>query len=114
MSLIFITLILIIFYTIIFGSIYRIETIRDNYIEEIKDTQEEYVILPKLPLSQYLKSATPKEELWFQRFKKFYNIKNKKTVLIFVSYDEWKLYKDIDVDALMDKYIDTQDVVIDK
>jgi len=112
--LIFITLILIIFYTIIFGSIYRIETIRDNYIEEIKDTQEEYVILPKLPLSQYLKSATPKEELWFQRFKKFYNIKNKKTVLIFVSYDEWKLYKDIDVDALMDKYIDTQDVVIDK
>lgn len=86
--LIFITILLMMFYLIIYGYIFKIETIRNKYIEENK-LNEKVLYLPNLPFTQYMHGANPVNEEFEKRFKLFYNIGSNKE-LVFMDYGEWK------------------------
>ena len=89
---IFITICLIfsIFYLLIFGYIFKIESIRNDEIK--KHSEDSELVLPKIPHSRYLWLAEPKKSSFEFKFKLFYNI-NKDAKIIFVSYKDFKNQK---------------------
>ncbi len=83
-----VTVILIIFYMFIYGYVFKIETIRNKYIEENK-LNEKVLYLPNLPFIKYMQCPNPVNETFEKRFKLFYNIESD-TKLVFMEYGEWK------------------------
>lgn len=79
--------IILFFYLLIYGNIYRVELIRNNYINNNKDATK--LVLPKLPFENYSQHANPDGETFEERFKLFYNI-NKDTEVIFIPFKKWK------------------------
>ncbi len=86
--LMFIAIMLVLFYLIIFGYIFKIETTRNEYIEENK-LNEKVLYLPNLPFAKYMQGANPANKTFQKRFKLFYNIESD-TKLVFMEYGEWK------------------------
>ena len=79
--------IILFFYLLIYGNIYRVELIRNNYINNNKDATK--LVLPKLPFENYSQHANPDGETFEERFKLFYNI-NKDTEVVFIPFKKWK------------------------
>ena len=82
------TFILMLFYLVTFGYVFKIETIRNNYIEQNKENAK-VLYLPELLFSQYLHCANPVNKSFENKFKSFYKIDNK-IELVFMNYGEWK------------------------
>lgn len=82
-----IIIIILLFYLIIFGYIFKIETIRNQTIRNTKGIEDE-IVLPKLPFEKYMWGANPTNEVFVERFKLFYKIDNE-TKLIFEPYKDW-------------------------
>ena len=83
-----IIIILVIFYMFIYGYVFKIETIRNRYIEENK-TSAQVLYLPKLPFTEYMQCANPINKDFEKKFKLFYDIEKDKK-LVFMDYGEWK------------------------
>lgn len=79
----------------IYGYIFKINTIRENYIKSEKENIEEYLnenealLLPKLPYTDYMQCGNPSNKNFEERFKMFYKI-NKNIDLKFINFSEWK------------------------
>ena len=80
-------ILLMTFFLIIYGQIYRIDNKRIEYISKNKDNKE--LILPKLPYENYMQVPNPQNEIFNERFKLFYGIKQD-SKLKFIPYKEWK------------------------
>ena len=85
--LITITFILLFCHFAIFSYIYKIEYERTNYINDNQKTDILY--LPKLPYEKYMQHGNPYGEVFVERFKIFYGIKESQQVR-FVDYEEFK------------------------
>lgn len=81
-----IAIMLMLFYGIIYGSIFRIEKKRDKAINNFESGEVLY--LPLLPFAEYMQNGNPVNEIFLERFKLFYNIdKNQK-----VKFVKYKTY----------------------
>lgn len=85
--LITITLGLLLFYFSIFSYVYKIECERINYIKDNQKTDILY--LPNLPYEKYMQHSNPYGEVFVERFKIFYGIKESQQVK-FVDYEKFK------------------------
>lgn len=81
------SIIIMMFFLIIYGQVYFIECERINYIEEHNEDSE--IILPNLPFENYMQVPNPLIETFNTRFKLFYNI-NENSIVRFIPYNEWK------------------------
>lgn len=84
------SIILLTFFLIIYGQVYRIDCKRISYIQVHQN--DEKLILPNLPYDNYMQVPNPKTNVFYMRFKLFYGI-NENSTLKFVSYKEWQELK---------------------
>ena len=71
----------------IYGQVYLIDRERIDYSKEHQN--DTVIILPKLPYENYMQVPNPQTEVFYERFKLFYNI-NEKSELKFIPYSEWR------------------------
>lgn len=81
-----ITLVLVIFYFIIYAQIFIIDNKRTNYLKTHQEQSPLY--LPNIPNEDYFHYGNPKKNSFIRKYKIFYNI-DKDTKVIFIDYNEW-------------------------
>ena len=79
-----------VFYIITYAYIHNAVVRRDEYIHQQIDDEKNEIILPELPLQEYLWDSTPNtQNIWGERYKIYHHIDQNK-VLKRIPYSEWK------------------------
>ena len=87
-----ITIMLSIFYGVVYGQIYNCSNNRYNYLMEKVNAGEKEILLPKLPYPEYVWNGNYNNEYYGNCYKSIYNI-DKSVEFKFLSYDDWKANK---------------------
>ncbi len=79
-------IVLFVFYSLIYGYVYKINVEREKYILDHKN--DNYMILPQLPYKKFVYNGYPRSDIFTKRFKYFYKI-DEKTKIEFVPIKKW-------------------------